>query len=312
MNTLELLTAIKRAAGVPAYQVRFSDTDFLSLADEETRTIILPMVTNMREDYLVAFAQITVAQGVQAYPVPERAVAQSLRELKFQITGQNYVIDLPYVPIEQQYSSFYSAQPVGYNFQGDDIYIINPPSTAGKLFCWYVMRPGTLVESTSVATVLTIPTDNTVTVSGLPTAWGAAAIVDGIPKRNGSHIPKIMDAAVTIAGVTLTFDPTIYNATNRMSDLLVVGDHIALAGQTDLVQLPTETQDVLVQAVKARIHQGLGQEQQHAAALQELDRKIRSAMDLLAPRNEGATAKVVHRNGMLNGRFIRRPNIMRG
>lgn len=312
MNTTELLTAIKRAAGIPAYQVRFSDPDLLSLADEETRTIILPMVTSMREDYLVAFTSIPVAAGQQAFPIPERAVAQSLRELKFRITGQNYVINLPYIPIEQQYSSFYAAQPVGYNFQGDDIYIINPPATPGLLFCWYVMRPGLLVESTAVATVATFPTDNTMTVTGLPSAWGAAAIVDAIPKRNGSHIPKIMDASVTIAGVTLTFDPLVYTATNKLSDLLVVGDHIALAGQTDLVQLPTETQDVLVQAVKARVHQGLGQEQQHAAALQELDRKIRSAMDLLAPRNEGECPKVVHRNGMLNGRFIRRPNIMRG
>lgn len=312
MNTTELLTAIKRAAGIPAYQVRFSDSDILSLGDEETRTVLLPMVTNMREDYLVAFTSIPVAAGEQAFPIPERAVAQSLRELKFRITGQNYVINLPYIPIEQQYSSFYAAQPVGYNFQGDDIYIINPPATPGSLFVWYVMRPSKLVESTAVATVVTIPTDNTVTVSGLPSAWGAAATVDGIPKRNGSHIPKFMDEDVNIAGVTLTFDPTVFNSTNRMSDILVVGDHIALAGETDLVQLPTETQDVLVQAVKARIHQGLGQEQQHAAALQELDRKIKSAMDLLAPRNEGEAPKVVHRNGMLNGRFIRRPNIMRG
>jgi len=312
MNTTELLAAIKRAAGIPAYQVRFSDLDILSLADEETRTILLPMITNMREDYLVAFTSIPVAANEQAFPIPERAVAQTIRELKFQIVSQKYVINLPYVPIEQQYSSFYAAQPVGYNFQGDDIYIVNPPSVPGNLFVWYVMRPGTLVESTAVATVATIPTDNTLTVSGLPTAWGAAEIIDVIPKRNGSHIPLIMDASVTIAGVTLTFDPLTYDATNPLSGILGVGDQIALAGQTALVQLPTETQDVLVQAVKARIHQGLGQEQQHAAALQELDRKIRSTMDLLAPRNEGECPKVVHRNGMLNGRFIRRPNIMRG
>jgi hypothetical protein len=154
MNTTELLASIKRAAGVPAYQDRFSDADFLALADEETRTILLPIITNMREDYLVTFTTEPVGSGEQLFPVPERAVAQGIRELKFKINQQNYMINLPYVPIEQQYSTFYAASPVGYNFQGDQIYIVNPPSTTGDLYIWYVAAPSKLVTAAEVAVVV--------------------------------------------------------------------------------------------------------------------------------------------------------------
>lgn len=312
MNTTELLASIKRAAGVPAYQDRFSDADFLALADEETRTVLLPIITNMREDYLVTFTTEPVAAGEQFFPIPERAVAQGIRELKFKIIAQNYMINLPYVPIEQQYATFYAAQPTGYNFQGDQIYIVNPPSQTGDLFIWYVAAPSKLVTAAEVAVVASLPAFNQVELVSVPSGWGAAETLDLIPKRRSSHMPTAADQTSTRVGTTVTLTSTAWSVSNPVSDYLKVGDHVARAFETDLVQLPTEAHDVLVSAVRVRIHGGLGQVAQKKEAQEELDRKTRALMDLLTPRNEGEAPVVVQRNGLLNGRFLRRPNIMRG
>jgi hypothetical protein len=312
MNTTELLASIKRAAGVPAYQDRFSDTDFLALADEETRTVLLPIITNMREDYLVTFTTETVNAGEQFYPIPERAVAQGIRELKFKIISQQYMINLPYVPIEQQYSTFYAAQPTGYNFQGDQIYIVNPPSQNGDLFIWYVAAPSKLVTAAEVAVIASFPAFNQIEVVSVPAGWGAAETLDLVPLRRSSHMPAASDQGATLVGTTITLTSSVWTAGNPVSSYAKVGDHVARAFETDLVQLPTEANDVLVSAVRVRIHGGLGQVGQKREAQEELDRKIRALMDLLTPRNEGEAPVVVQRNGLLNGRFLRRPNIMRG
>jgi len=91
MNTSEFIVACQRAIGVPTYQGRFSDDDFLALANEEMRLTVVPLMTSARREHAVVTKEQTLTVGTDAYRIPERAAARALRDVFYQGTDLNTV-----------------------------------------------------------------------------------------------------------------------------------------------------------------------------------------------------------------------------
>lgn len=294
MNTTELLASIKRGVSEPASQTRLTDTDILALADEETLTRLLPMLTSTRSEFLVRKDTQTVTAGTDAYRIPYRAVGRTIRDLKYVVGGTKR--SLPMLALEDEHlhaPEGQSGEPVGFYFMGDSIILTPVPSAAASMEFWYELSPSALTETTN-AGVVTSYTATTVTVASLPSAIVVGAQVDLIAAKPGNNILSFDLSVTNVASTTLTV--------SAVPSTLAVGDYVALAGYSPVVQLPKEMHQVLAQAVQCRMLEALGDFENLQVADKKLQDKIRAMNQLLMPRMEGASQVIMNPHGFLRGR----------
>jgi hypothetical protein len=108
-----------------------------------------------------------------------------------------------------------------------------------------------------------------------------------------------MDVVVTSVSGTQIF----FTAADIPTDL-IVGDYVALAQQSPVVQLPDEAVQLLETLTGMRVLQALGdyeaaKSNQVSAMQQEKD-----LLKILQPRIEGESTKIISRNGLLRGRSM--------
>lgn len=297
ITTTEFLDAVKRGVTVPANQVRFDDTDFLKFADEETEATILPMLTSIRQEYLVKQKNVTVTANQAAYKIPYRAVGRTLRDIKLSDTSGQVIRRLALIdPSESHIFSVNSfGEPFGYMPQGDKIVLLPTPTTANYVIqFFYELAPSELIPTSEAGQITAInTTTGDVTISAAVTGFTSGATMDLVDGKAGCTVKAEDIVNTSVSGTTVTF-----TAADLPSDL-AVGDYVALSNQTPVVQLPDELHQSLVQAVICRLLEALGDFEGLQAARGSLKDKLDSAIKLLTPRIESQMPKVINRNGLL-------------
>ena len=252
VTTVDLLKRIKSATLTPTHQITFTDTDILSLADEEIDNLLIPHIMSLREEYFVKMKEVTIAIGVDTIEIPERAVGRTIRELKLMGTDNTRPYSLSRASITEEYAlSTTPGKPIYHYFQGDSIRVNPIPDQAyGNYHLWYEEKPSRLVLTTDVG-IITAVSDTTVTVQqNLNKLITTGAIVDIIKVKAG-YVSLYIDQV--IGTISTGLGPKIitlagFSALNPITGVSV-GDHISLAYTTDIVQLPDEAIPVLVQAL---------------------------------------------------------------
>lgn len=300
MNTTAFLAAVDRAITVPNYQPRFSNNDLLALANEEQQSLVVPMIVALREEFFVFRDVLPINAGDYGFRIPERAIGRTLREIQYRnLAGGNLVYDLPRISIEDSYrfTNLGQGTPNGFMVEGDTIRLLPTPSSNGEVVLYTLRKPSSLVQDTRTAVVTAVGT-NTITLSKVPSNLTIGSKID-VTDNKPSYPLVYKDLTITnITGLVLTVSGFTGTALSGVD----VDDVVSTALETSIVQLPDEAATVLIHATAVRVLEALSIPDQMKIAEEKLQQKIRACREILSPRVEGSTPKVIQRDGLLRGR----------
>lgn len=279
-----LLSSVNRRSYAPTGQATFTQAEILEIADEETKTTIVPSIMAVREEFFVFYKRYTIAAGTGSYRIPPRAIGLVAREI--QIQNGNSASDLPKINPEEALD--YGQGSV------DSFYIVNnsivlyrvPSSSGASLVVPYFLRPGKLVLPTAAAVISAINTStNVLTVSSIPSTWVTGNSFDLIRQDGGHECVDIDLNSTLVSGNDITFA--------ALPASLQVGDYVALAGETPVVQLPPDYHPILAQAVAAQILDDMNQPGADKA-VKRLEKMLEAVQTIMSPRVQGAPTAFVH------------------
>jgi hypothetical protein len=304
LTTNAMLKSIKRRAMVPDNQNTFSDQDFIDLMNEEMMIGLVPSVLQMKEEYFLFKKISPLIANKSNYPVPERALANKLREVCYRdtadkSTGNEY--EMTQISIDDRYTGLSngtgSSDYMGFRrfyMMGSDL-VLHPnvgPSVYGSIAFYFYLRPNTLVKESLVASITNIDTvTGDITLSSIPTGYSSNQTVDFV-KAKSPH--NILDIEITINSLNSSTKVINVDPTAIPKDL-EIGDYVPLAGQSCIPNIPTELHMVLAQRVAQRVLEALGDTEgltNATAKVMEMENKLSTMME---NRVEGAPRKVVNR-----------------
>jgi hypothetical protein len=298
-----LIESVKRRHSIPESQNTFEEDDFLAFANEEIALGILPTLLQYHEEYLVYTQTVALVANQSNYAIPARAVGSKLRNVYYVDSAGN---ERELGRIEPENVSYYqsgssSGSAFQYFYLQNNLVVLVPEvgaSPTGSLVMDYYLRPNQLVSEDRVATITAInTTTGVITVDGTPDVITNSTPIDFLEARGG-HRTKGLDKTPTATGATtITFSPS-----DLPSDL-VVGDHIALACECKIPQIPDDLHAMLAQRVAARCLEALGDQQGLAAANAKLVEMEQKTATLVDNRTEGTPQKVVNLRGTLSRRI---------
>ncbi len=288
-TTTELLASIKRRANIPSASGVFGDAELLTMATEELRTYIVPLVLKHREDYWLTFTDLPLTSAT-TYPVPSRAIGGKLSEVSV-VDANGTESNVPRVsPYDL------AGARVGFYMDGLGVRMFlrdaQPPSILGvSLRLRYYLRPSTLIATTAAATVAsgTGPWTLSGGYATLTTPGTYDCIVGGSPfgVRQASFAGSIAGTALTAA--------TLVTAS--------AGDWISMEDTSPVVQAPVEFHDLLAQKVAVKVMESKGMTEKLTNARQELGRMETDASNLITPRVDGEPQRAVSRGGLFRMRW---------
>lgn len=304
LTTNGLLKSIKRRAMVPTSQDTFTDADLIDFMNEEMMIGLVPTILNQKDEYLIFQEEQVLVANQANYPVPERALFNKLREVSYKLDDQGGTeYEMSQIAVDDKYTYLINAVENSnwrrFYMEGGDLVLFPKvgDSPRGSLVFYYYMRPNNLVVDSQVATVTGINRTTGVVsfAANLPSGFTSGDAYDFIKARSPHNIIDIDKIALNanVQGKTITF------AIGDIPDSLVVGDMVALAGESCIPNVPTELHSVLAQRVAQRVLEAIGDTQgltNSQTKLAEMEAKMSAGLD---NRVEGAPRKAVNRHGTL-------------
>lgn len=303
LTTNKLIQSVKRRASIPENQQTFLEDDFLAFANEEMDIGLVPHVLSYHQEYFVYTQLVPLESEVERYEIPTRAVGNRLRDIAYQDENES-VFEMTQVNIDDistfqansvrtQFTTFYT--------EATDIVLLPKvgPSPVGFLRFTYYLRPNEIVSESRVSIITNINRiTGEITVNDIPDNISVTEPLDLIQT-------KAQFKTLALDVTALSTDISTNVITFALADIpakLVVGDHIALAGETIVPQVPSELHSMLAQRVATRCLESLGDTQGLGSANTKLAEMEQKTGMLIDNRVEGAPHKVTNRHGMLNRR----------
>lgn len=297
-TTADLLADIKQEGMVPISQNTYSNQTILNLATNQLFSRVIPWMSSVREGYLIYPQDIPLVTGQTRYPIPTRASGISLDDvLLVQGTTERSVPEIPSSD-RDRYSTNTNqgyGDRVAFYLQWNDLILTKDMSSRyTTLRVPYLIRPGDLAQTSDSAKVTAIDTGTgVVTVNTLPSDYTTALEYDFISGKGGYEYHAIDQTASALdsgAG-TMTFA--------TLPDDLVVGDWVAVAGESPVPQIPREVAPILVYETLIKLLKSLGDWDGAKACEIELEGDNRrpglkqSVMKIISPRVKGETKFIV-------------------
>lgn len=296
----QFLENLKRRITVPANQVLLNNAAMLDMAEAVMRRKMIPLILSVSQNYFVTrTTQATVANQSE-YPIPYRSIGRTLRELKLRQPSANSCMrDMSLIDLEDDnLFSNSGGLPQNFYFQGDKFVVkpAPPDATTYEFVVWYDLQPSRTVQ-TSAAGFITGISGNVVNISVTPSTFMPGVYVDFVQGRAGNSTLG-MDALITnVSGGAITFG----SASDLPSDL-AVGDWIALAQESPVVQLPIEATPLYVTMTAERVLYALGDFDGASLLMKDAEDESKDLLKILEPRIQGENTKIVNRRGLLRGR----------
>lgn len=296
-----LVAAIKLRGMIPtAAGKTFTPEDFLSLASDEMRSVIVPAILSVRQDYYLwkqDFAPVQdpadpTGRTLGPFQMPYRAIGTDPKLVQL-LDSSGRPTEIGRVQIEDlPYCGF------GHYFVNNKISVATNAGAAwSAVRVWYFLRTNALVTTDRVAAVTGFNlTAKTATVAAVPTAWGAGPVSLDIVKYRPGFDTLAFDAAASIAGTTLTFSAAL------PADL-AVGDQLSLSDESAVVQVPVEFQACLAQAVVCRCLEAIGDREGLAAADVKFQKMMAGAVKLIMNRDAGNPTTILAIHSPIRRRY---------
>lgn len=302
----DLINAVNITVTLPNNQVLMTDTRLLSLAQDEIRKTVLPVIVQINQDYLVYKEVDPTVAGKQLYSIPYRSIGRTLRDLKVSNgpTPGDQIQDMVLIALEDMQYYNFSSPPSGFCFEGDKIRIAQNPVTAGYfLIKYYLLRPGNITK-TDAAGLITGISGNIITVSTVPQSFVNGMRVDFIEGIQGNST-LLMDSVITnILGNQITVS-AVPDMSQGAPGVLSVGDYIAAAETSPVLQLPDEAFGYVVELTSKRVLEAVGDFDGAGVIGKRIPETRKLLQNMIAPRIEGENTKIINRAGLLRGNRFR-------
>lgn len=306
LTSSTLIESVKNRAMVPENQITFKESNFLSFANEEMDMAVIPYVLSYHEDYFLVSEKVPVVRDQISYPIPYRAVGNKLRDLQF-IDSQGYPSEMTRIgkgdaPHYRGDSNAYSSRLKPFYVESNMVTLLTAEQTGFLEFSYYI-RPNQLVSEDRVLVIQSIAVGantTTLTFSSIPSIFSSSTLVDIIQVKS-PHKCLATDVVVAVSGNGITIDNTLVPAG------LTVGDHVALAEECMIPQIPTDLHSMLAQRIACRILESMGAQAELAAANAKLAEMEQKGATVIDSRVEDAPMKVINRHGTLRTarRYVR-------
>lgn len=301
-TSTELLRSIKRRAMLPKDQDTFTDDDFLEMANEEIAYFAVPHVMSVHEEYFVTYEEEQLAQNKTKYQIPYRSIGNKLRDLthveKSVGTNEDRFYEMSRVSLEDvsEFSNTTQYRTRLFYVEDSKIVLINQDTSSGYLRKWFYLRPNNLVKSDRVGIITSIDRNSgIVTLQDFPKSFTTTPMFDFIQHKTPN---KILDYDITPVSIDQNTKSITFN-TNDIPEDLIVGDHINIAEECFVPQIPTELHPIIAQRVAVAALEALGDQEGLTMAQGRLRMMEQSTLDILDNRVEGANEKISNRNSTL-------------
>lgn len=311
-TTDSLIDAIKRNAAIPVHQQTFKNDDFIAFLNEEMSMGLVPNILRMKENYFLVTENIPLVANKNQYEIPRRAIGNKVREISFKDSTdsiyemtQIQIGDLPYYNVNSG-----SSDPSAYYISNNIINLLTKnPGSSGFLSVSYYIRPNQLVLLADVGIIQSIDrTTGEIFLDKLPVGFSVTQEFDFI-QHTSPH--KCINIDVNLTG-TNALTKTITLAVADIPENLQIGDHICLAQQSAIPQIPSDMHALLAHKATARCVAAQGDME----GLQILNSKIQefsdNSMNLIDDRVEDSPKKIVNRNSSIRNGLTSRRSRFRG
>lgn len=297
----DLIAAVRRRAQLPdaAADGAVTDADLLEMANEELALHLVPLVRASREDYWTTYEDQTIVAGTAAYRVPWRAQASGLRDVAIvDSTGREWPL-ARVVPGERGLIQARGGS-IGatvFVMDGPDVRLVPTPTESGyTLRLRYHRAHPTLVLSAATATVANV--DGTLAWQSEPETFVAGVTIDVLWRTPPFGVAGV---GLYVQDVTPAVGYDLLQIADWSTYSIPLNTYFtgALAGESDIVDLPRECWPLLVSAVTARVLEVIGDRDGAQMAIALFQREKVNVASLLEPRVEGAKVKIVDRNSPL-------------
>jgi hypothetical protein len=297
LTTADLLKSIRQVANLPevtASDVLDSTTEYttdvgiLSVATRELQTFIAPKIMAQREEFFVATKTYTVSAAYAKYRLPSRAIGSKLKYVAYVPSGGSVNTDKTTFE-ELSASHVQDGDKDGYYLEGAYIKLRSSKSS-GTLYVTYYARPSKLVVTTSAA-VITGIAGQIISLSGnFPSTLTSASKLD-IIKATSPY--EVCDSDLAYSAGTGTASITV---TGTISTDWEVGDYLAVAEESPVVQAPQDLHNWLTQRVAVKILDLAGYKDDYDRASKELKAMEETAIASITPRSENKRQPVKNKS----------------
>lgn len=297
----DLIESAKVRCLVPVDEVTFKEEDLLRFANEEIQNTILPYVMRLKEEFYVLREYVPTNTTQLAYPVPYRAIGGKLRQLFFCNTPNRNGIITPLTRIQPEdvnYTTYNQGSDISkFYIENDSVVfpISNGSMPVGFIEMSYYLRPNKLVRANRVGIITDIDRNNgiiTISNNVFPSNFVVGSQVDFLQAK---PMYKNYARDIEITSVNTTTKQIHVNTASIPAEL-VVGDHIATAGETIIPQIPTELMSMLAQAMAMRILEAQGDVNNYKVASEKFAQMAQSLIALIDSRTEGNPQKFNNNN----------------
>ena len=294
--TVDNLIRRMRTRGYLPASLGLTTQQILDTFTDEAGLYVVSMLKSIREEFLVAEADLAATSG-DLLAIPARAAGAALRSLSWLVSG----VATPLDRIEPERRHLYDATgtPAGYIFHGDSVELV--PASSGTVRVKYQQRPGLFVLEASCGLISDV-TSGVVTVDAFPSDFAATEAYDFVrgTANYGTRAIDVEPTAVDSGARTLTF------ATADIPSGLAAGDFVCLAGETCLPPFPSELHQLLALRSALAIAQGSG-----SSRVRDLKTELegedgrggmrKDVIALLTPRNDASARPIIRTGGPARG-----------
>jgi len=289
-TTTDLVNSLKRRISIPTSQATYTDQELVDFLNDEFEGTIVPLISSIREDFFISSTDFTVTNSTSSFAIPSNAVGQRLRDIVLvdNAGGNEHLTNLPRLSLEQ-ISSVSGIGVSGFYLEGNTVKLYPVEGWDDTLRMYYFKRPNKLVLVNKTGKISSIAGD-VVTLESVPSSWTTATIVNVItPDQPFSATENLTISLISGNDVTLS-----------STTGLAAGDYVAVQGESPIAQMPSEANQLLMQAVKVEVSDAMGDEEMIISAKAKYKQLQIHLMKALTPRVDGQVKKVVSRNNVFS------------
>lgn len=288
-----LIEGVKRRITMPSNQALLQNADILAMADDVVESRLVPIFLAAREDFFVISDTVSLVNGTSSYDIPYRAIGRALRDLKM-INPALVRRDLNKIALEDEHYYSVASVPHSFYFKADKLVLVPPVGVDGYVLeRWYNLMPSKLLALSDVSTVTSV-VGTTVNVNIVPSALATGVTVDFIQGQSGNTILAMDKAIVGASATSISF------ASGDIPSALTVGDYIAQAGYSPVIQLPDAAYALLETYTAQRCLNSISDFDGAKSLESDISEELKFLKMVIEPRVQGESTKILNRNSLLN------------
>ena len=302
LTSNKLVESVKRRASIPESQATFSKADFLEFATEELRLSLVPMLMTLHEDHLLYEIDIPLEDGKTDYAIPSRAVGSKLRDVQMK-HGDNSYQEMTRIGIGNRFGEYDVTTQTNlrqYYIKNNKVVLVsnsnNIAANSSSLTMVYYIKPSRMVVEDRVGIITGINRNTgVITLNEVPDNFNISVKYD-MYKATSPH--SILNIDLVAATINTTTNSITFNVNNIPNDL-DIGDHISLAGEASIPQVPSDLHPMLAQMIACRVLESIGDGEGLQSATIKL-KQMQEAMGMIIDnRVDDSPRKIVNRHGLV-------------